>query len=80
VTLEKALDAAANKPALAKTVEEARAFLKAVKEAIPTLPAVKGLASAEADRLVGEGLNTSAAGLCEPWRQKIASYLIALQK
>ena len=80
ITLEKALDAAANKPALAKTVEEARAFLKAVKEAIPTLPAVKGLASAEADRLVGEGLNTSATALCEPWRQKIAGFLIALQK
>ncbi|HTL51505.1 MAG TPA: hypothetical protein VL860_02905, partial [Planctomycetota bacterium] len=77
--LEQALAAAEKNPAKAATVTEAKAFLEAVRKAIPDLPAVKGLASADAGALVGEGLNSTAAGLCEAWRRKTAQFILALK-
>ena len=79
ITLEEALEAAKSDSSKAKTVDEARNFLAAIKKAIPTLPKVKGLADASAGALVGAGLDTPVAELCETWRRQIAGYLSLLK-
>jgi hypothetical protein len=79
VTLEKALADAGANPAKADTVAKARAFLAEIKEKIPFLPDVEGLAGPDAGALVGRGLRSAAAAQCETWRRKIAEFVIALR-
>ncbi|MBI3830691.1 MAG: hypothetical protein HY291_14310 [Planctomycetes bacterium] len=78
--LEQALEGAKNDAAKAKTVADAQAFLDALKKSIPEYPGIKGMASPDAGALVGAGLDTPAAALCEAWRRKIGEFLIALKK
>jgi len=78
-TLEKAMAAAKADAGKAKAVEEAQAFLDALKKAIPEFPGVKGLADANAGALVGGGLDTPAAALTEQWRVKIGELLKKLK-
>jgi len=79
-TLERAIEAAKADPAKGKAAEEAMAFLAAVKRAIPQFAKVKGLASADAGALVGAGLDTPVGDMAEPWRRKIAQFLVQLAK
>ncbi|HEY3320407.1 MAG TPA: hypothetical protein VGP72_08070 [Planctomycetota bacterium] len=74
LTLEKAI--AENKAS--PVAAEAAQFLNATRNAIPTLPGVKGLASADAGALVGAGIDTPAAENVELWRRKIADFLAKL--
>jgi hypothetical protein len=79
-TLEQAIAAAKGDAAKAKIADEAAAFLAAVRKAIPEFAKIKNMASPDAGALVGQGLDTPAAEMCEPWRRKIAEYLIRLKK
>jgi hypothetical protein len=79
-TLEQSLKAAETNPAKATTVKEAKEFLVAMRSAIPEFPGVKGMTSADSGALVGQGLDTPIQEMSDPWRKKIASLLIALQK
>lgn len=76
-SLQKAVATAKGKP---EVVKEAQALLDALKKSIPEMPKVKNLASADAGALVGAGIDTPAADLCERWRRKIAALLVKLQK
>jgi len=79
VTLEKRLKEAQNDAAKSKTVADARAFLETLKKSIPQFPSISNMSSADAGALVGSGLNTPVAELCEPWRRKIAEFIVALK-
>ena len=79
VTLEKRLAAVQSNAAKSKTVAEAREFLKSLKTSIPQFPGIGNMSSADGGALVGAGLNTPVAELCEPWRRKIAAFLVALK-
>lgn len=79
VTLEKALADAAPDQKKADTVAKARAFLEEIKQKIPFLPDVEGLAGEDAGALVGRGLRAAAAAQCEVWRRKIAEFIVALR-
>lgn len=78
--LEQAMEAAKNDADKAKTVEEAKAFLEALKKAIPEFPGIKNITSADAGALVGAGLNTPVAEMCSTWRWKIGEFLKVLKK
>ena len=80
ITLEQALEAAKSDAAKAKTVEEAQAFLAALKKSIPEFPGIKNMASPDAGALVGAGFETPVAALTDSWRRKIAEYLKVLKK
>ena len=75
VTLQKAI-AASKKPAAAK---KARDFLAALRKAIPELPKVKGIASAEDGALVGAGIETPVAENSAMWRRRIAELIEELK-
>jgi hypothetical protein len=77
VTLEKALAAAKGDAARSATVAKAKEFLAQLKEAIPFLPDVKGIASAAEGAKVGKGLSIKSEA--ENWRRQIAEFLIALK-
>ena len=79
VTLEKALAAAQAQPEKAALVAKAKEFLAKLKNDIPFLPSVRGIASAAEGALVGKGLESAAAAQCENWRRQIAEFLIQLQ-
>ncbi|HYF51548.1 MAG TPA: hypothetical protein VEJ63_19195 [Planctomycetota bacterium] len=79
VTLEKAIAAAEGNAAKADAVAKAKEFLAALKKTIPFLPGVKGIASEADGALVGQGLDTPAAAMCETWRRKLAEFIIALK-
>ncbi|MBY0227927.1 MAG: hypothetical protein K2W96_01470 [Gemmataceae bacterium] len=55
--------------------KEAKAFLAALKKAIPAYPEVKGLADAGAGALVGGGIEDDARRLAPAWRKRIAGLL-----
>ena len=78
-TLEKALQAARGNPARAGAVARADALLAGIRQEVPFLPSVKGIASIADGALVGQGLSTPVAARCEEWRRQIAELLIALQ-
>ncbi|MCW8130555.1 MAG: hypothetical protein KIS92_09420 [Planctomycetota bacterium] len=77
--LELALEAAKSDAGKAKTVEEAKAFLEALKKAIPEYPGIKNITSPDAGALVGAGLNTPVAEMSQQWRWKIGEFLKALK-
>lgn len=60
-------------------VEEANAFLAALKKSIPAYPKIKNMTSPDAGALVGAGIDMPVAELTDAWRQKIAALLIALK-
>ena len=75
ITLEKAIASSKN----AAAVAEARKFLDALRAAIPEYPHIKGLASPEAGALVGAGIDSPAAALCEPWTSRIAELILKVR-
>lgn len=64
----------------AAAAREAEQFLTALRTAIPELPELKGLASAEAGALIGLGVNDDSRRHLGAWREKIAGLLVRLSK
>jgi hypothetical protein len=60
--------------------KEARAFLAALKKAIPMYPEVKGLADADAGALVGAGIKDDARLQTPKWRAKLAEHIAAVSR
>ena len=79
VTLEKAMTAAKGDAGKTAAVAKAAALLERIKAEVPFLPEVRGIATVDDGALVGEGLKTSAAAKCEPWRREIAALILALK-
>ena len=75
LTLEKAL-AGKDTPA----AKEARAFLTALRKAIPQYPEVQGLADPGAGALVGMGIKDQARLQAANWRERLARHLTALSR
>ena len=68
---EAAATAGPTSAAHAATVKEARAFLAALKRAIPEFPEIKGLGSAEDGALVGMGVSDEARLQTPAWRERV---------
>jgi hypothetical protein len=79
-TLERAIEAAKSDAAKAKAAADAAAFLASLKKAIPQFAKIKNMSSADAGALVGAGMDTPVAEMAEPWRRKIAQFLVQLAK
>ena len=73
-TLEQALasDAAKKHPA---TAGKAKAFLTALRRAMPEFPKLKGLASESDGAAVGMGVEDEARFMVNTWRKTIAGFL-----
>jgi len=73
-TLEQALasPAAGKHP---ETAKKAKAFLAALRRAMPEFPKVKGLASASDGAAVGMGIEDEARFHVRAWRKKLAEFL-----
>jgi hypothetical protein len=74
LTLEKALVGKTGEKA-----KEARAFLAALKRAIPKFPEIKGLASADDGALVGMGIKDEARLQAAKWRSRVAKLIAELK-
>jgi hypothetical protein len=72
-TLKGRIESANGTPAAAKAQE----FLDGIRNEIPFLPEVNGIATEADGALVGKGLKTPAAAKCEGWRRRIAELLLA---
>jgi hypothetical protein len=66
--------------AKAQVAAEARAFLDALKKAMPEFPKVKGLAPGADGSAVGMGIDDEARLHVDDWRRRIAAYLKELAK
>ena len=75
LTLEKAL-AGKDTPA----AKEARAFLAALRKAIPQFPELQGLADPDAGALVGMGIKDEARLQAVKWRRRLAQHVIAVSR
>lgn len=64
----------------AKTAGEAKAFLTALKRAMPEFPKVKGLGPGADGSAVGMGIEDEAKTHVDAWRRTIAGYLKELKK
>jgi len=75
VTLEKQVQASKGDAAKAAVVAKANALLDEIRQGVPFLPDVAGIASEADGALVGQGLKTPAAARCESWRRQIGAIL-----
>ncbi|MGA2035362.1 MAG: hypothetical protein ABSG68_24200 [Thermoguttaceae bacterium] len=78
VTLQEKMKAAGSDATKAGTIARAQALLDSIKNEIPFLPQVAGIANEADGALVGQGLKTPVAARCETWRRQIAELIIAL--
>ena len=79
-TLEQAIEKNRGTGANKQTVDEATAFLDALKRVIPEFPKLKGMTSEEDGALVGMGIEGETKQQLDEWRTKIAQYLKVLLK
>jgi hypothetical protein len=75
VTLEKALTGKDALPA-----KEARAFLEALRKAIPQYPELQGLADPDAGALVGMGIKDEARFQAAHWRARLAQHMVTVSR